>query len=182
MSHVRRIKSERVASFRFFDVLRHEMVDADGAVRDAFTFECPDWVSVVPVTNDGRFVFVRQYRHGIDQTTLEVPGGIIENGQLPADAAVRELREETGYGDGTLVALGMTHPNPALQNNSHHMFLARDVRRLGEPEFDVGEHCEVVLLSEHEVRVLAAEGKITHALVLLALARAFEVLHPEAAR
>src|SRR4051794_32001202 len=139
MSHVRRIKSERVGSFRFFHVLRHEMVDADGAVRDSFTFECPDWVSVVPVTSDARFVFVRQYRHGIDQPTLEVPGGIIENGQQPAEAAVRELREETGYGDGKLVWLGTTHANPALQNNSHHMFLLRDVRRLGEPEFDVGE-------------------------------------------
>lgn len=177
MSHVRRNRSERVGSFGFFAVLRHEMVDAEGRpMRDAFTFECPDWVSVVAVTNDRHFVFVRQYRHGIDQTTLEVPGGIIEEGQHPSEAAVRELREETGYGDGTLVALGSTHPNPALQNNLHHMFLLRDVRRLGEPEFDIGEYCELVVLSESEVRAHIREGKITHALVLLALARAFEVL------
>jgi len=174
----RRNRTETVGRFHVFDVLRHEMLDRDGQrMRDAFTFVCRDWVSIVPVTEEGTFVLVRQYRHGIDAPTLEVPGGIIDEGQDPAGAAMRELREETGYGEGTLVSLGATHPNPALQNNLHHMFLARGVRRLGEPEFDVGEYCEVVVLTEREVRAHVEEGAITHALVLLALSRALVVLH-----
>jgi 8-oxo-dGTP pyrophosphatase MutT (NUDIX family) len=159
------------------------MIDRDGRpMRDAYTFACPDWVSVVPVTEEGSFVLVRQYRHGIDAPTLEVPGGIIEKGQDPADAAGRELREETGYGGGTLVSLGASLPNPALQNNWHHMFLARGVRRLGDPEFDVGEFCEVIVVPETEIRARIRTGEINHALVLLALARAFEVLAESGSR
>jgi len=178
----RRNRTETVGKFHVFDVLRHEMQDQDGRrMRDAFTFACRDWVSIVPVTEEGDFVFVRQYRHGIDAPTLEVPGGIIDEGQDPAGAAMRELREETGYGEGTLVSLGRAHPNPALQNNLHHMFLARGVRKLGEPEFDVGEYCDVVVLTQREVRAQVEGGEITHALVLLALSRAWEVLHEGAA-
>ncbi len=177
MHTVRRHKTEKVGSFRVFDVLRHEIVDGEGKpVGDAFTFDCPDWVSVVPVTEGGEFVLVRQYRHGIDGPTLEIPGGIVDEGQDPPSAALRELREETGYGGGTLVSLGSTRANPALQSNSYHMFLAQGVRLLGPTEFDEGEHCELVLLSKAELRGYIENGDISHALVLLALARAFEVL------
>ena len=177
MSSFRRNKTERVGRYHVFDVLRHEMLDREGRpMREAFTFACPDSACVVPVTDDGNFVLVRQYRHGIDAPTLEVPGGIVDEGQDPVGAAIRELREETGYGGGTLVSLGSTLPNPAMQNNWHHMFLARGVRRLGEPEFDVGEYCELVVMPEREIRACVRSGDINHALVLLALARAFDVL------
>jgi ADP-ribose pyrophosphatase len=177
MSIFRRQKTERVGAYRVFDVLRHEMVDGEGRpLRDAFTFVCRDWVSVVPVTTEGDFVLVRQYRHGIDAPTIEIPGGIMDEGQEPAGAAARELREETGYGGGTVVSLGATQPNPALQNNWYHMFLARDVRLLGETEFDAGEYCELVVASRQELDAWIREGKITHSLTLLALARAFDEL------
>jgi 8-oxo-dGTP pyrophosphatase MutT (NUDIX family) len=183
MASFRRNKTELVGNFHVFDLLRHEMIDQDGRpMREAYTFACPDWVSVVPVTDEGSFVLVRQYRHGIDAPTLEVPGGIIEEGQDPADAAVRELREETGYGGGTLISLGASLPNPALQNNWHHMFLARGVRRLGDPEFDVGEYCEVIMVPGSEIRTRIRTGDVNHALVLLALARAFEVLSESGSR
>src|SRR5689334_5360157 len=105
----RRLKTERVASYRIFDVLRHETIDGQGRpLREAFTFDFPDWAGVVPVTADGQFVLVRQYRHGIDGPTLEIPGGIVEEGHDPPTSAMRELREETGYGGGTLVSLGAT--------------------------------------------------------------------------
>jgi len=178
MPEYRRQKTERVGSFRIFDVLRHEATFGEGGrVVEAFTFSCPDWVSVVPVTDDGKFVLVRQYRHGVDGPTLEIPGGLIDAGQEPPDAAVRELREETGYGGGTLVPLGTTRANPAIQSNWYHMFLAKDVRLVGSTEFDPGEHCELVVLSQSELRAEIQSGGISHALVLLALARAFEALY-----
>jgi 8-oxo-dGTP pyrophosphatase MutT (NUDIX family) len=177
MAKFRRVGSERVGEFRVFDLHRHATVDEQGRPgRDAYSFTCPDWVSVVPVTREGQFVLVRQYRYGVDAPTIEVPGGIIDAGEEPAVAAMRELREEAGYGGGTLVPLGVTHPNPVLQSNRHHMFLARGVESLGEPEFDAEEHCELVVLSADEVRAHVRDAKITHALVLLSLARAFDVL------
>jgi ADP-ribose pyrophosphatase len=180
MSGFTRNKTERVGAFPFFELWKHELTGFDGRPgRDAYTFVCPDWVSVVPVTAEGEFVLVRQYRYGIDASSLEVPGGMIDAGEQPAVAAMRELREETGYGGGTLVSLGSSHPNPVLQDNLHHMFLLRDARALGDPEFDEGEHCEVVLVDQTTLRNYARDGTISHALVLLSLARAFEALPPQ---
>ena len=177
MSRIHRKTSECVGDYRIFSLHRHELVDAEGRhLHHAFTLAMRDWVSIVPVTSDGKFVFVRQYRSGIDAPTLEVPGGLIDEGQTPADAALRELREETGYGGGRLARLGVNRPNPALQDNWHHMFLLVSAERLVDPHFDHGEHCEVVLLSRQEIRNCIRNGDITHALVLLALARAFDVL------
>src|SRR5262249_52666278 len=118
MERFSRSETERVASFRFFSLLKHKMVDGRGRpAREAYTFACPDWVSIAPVAESGQFVLVRQYRHGIDAMSLEFPGGIIEAGEDPAAAARRELGEETGYGDGSLISLGSCHPNPVLQDN-----------------------------------------------------------------
>jgi 8-oxo-dGTP pyrophosphatase MutT (NUDIX family) len=177
MAKVRRVGSERVAEFRVFDVHRHASVDEAGRPgRDAFTFTCPDWCSVVPVTAVGQVLLVRQYRYGIDAPTLETPGGLVDPGEDPDVSAARELREETGFGGGTLVSLGKVFPNPVLQNNRLHMFLALGVEKQGEPEFDPQEHCELVVVSRDEVEWLIEEGEISHALVLLSLARAFALL------
>jgi ADP-ribose pyrophosphatase len=175
-----RSKTERVGTFPFFDILKHEVVDVEThATRDAYTFACPDWVSVVALTTEGQFVFVRQYRYGIDAPSLEVAGGMIDPGEPPDVAAVRELREETGYGGGLLTSLGATYPNPVLQDNRHFMYLLRDARVVGDPELDEGEHCDVVLLEPATLRTFTRDGTIAHALVLLTLARAFDALSSE---
>ena len=173
----RRKATEIAGSFRVFDVLRHDMVDDLGRSQGhAFTFTCPDWVSVVPVTEAGEFVLVRQYRHGIDEFTLETPGGVVDHGELPDVAARRELREETGYDVGELTSLGFAHPNPPLQDNRFFMYLGTGAKLVGATQFDANEACEVVLMSAEQVRAGVEGGAITHALVLLALERALGVL------
>jgi ADP-ribose diphosphatase len=175
----RRNRTDTVGRFGVFDVLRHRMTDGTGrSLRDVFTFACPDWVSIVPVTDAGQIVLVRQYRHGIDGETLEIPGGVIDAGEAPEAAALRELKEETGYEVTEIESLGFAHPNPPLQNNRHFMFLARGARAGGSPRFDPDEYCEVVLAPIAAVRRFATDGTMTHALVLLAMHRAFEVLEP----
>ena len=90
---------------------------------------CPQWVNVIPFTEDGQVILIRQYRAGTHEVTLEIPGGMIDAGEDPADAAARELAEETGYVAGSLEPLGVVQPNPAIQDNRCYTFLARDAER-----------------------------------------------------
>lgn len=137
-------------------------------MRDFYVVTAPDWINVIPVTDDDRVILVRQYRFGVEGSTLEIPGGMCDDGEPPADAARRELREETGYEAGELELLGSVHPNPAIQNNRCHSFLAPGVRRAGAPDPDTDEAIEVVEVPLSEISGLIAGGKITHALVIAA--------------
>ena len=79
--------------------------------------DCPDWVNIIPLTDDGQVVLIRQFRHGTQSVTLEVPGGVVEADESPEAAAVRELAEETGYVPERVKSLGFVSPNPAIQGN-----------------------------------------------------------------
>ena len=176
LSTPRRKRSETVGRFGLFEVERHEM-DAEG--RDAhatFTIRCRDWVSVAAVTEHREFVLVRQHRHGVSAFTIECAGGIVDESEDPALAAVRELREETGYAAGSIEPLGVVHPNPALQDNRCFMYLARDAKLAGEIHNDAFEETEPVLLSRAELMRSLAHGEITHALAVLCLERALAKL------
>jgi 8-oxo-dGTP pyrophosphatase MutT (NUDIX family) len=159
-----------VADCRVFRVERvRRRSGRTGLAHDYFHLAAGAWVNVVPVTADGRLVLVRQERHGICAPSLEVPGGLVDPGEDPAGAALRELREETGYRGERAIPLGWVHPNPALQDNRCHCFLAPDVVFDGPPRPDDHEELEVVTVPLCEARDLVRRGEITHALVLCAL-------------
>jgi ADP-ribose pyrophosphatase len=163
----RRERSEQVADCRVFNVRRDYSADPrDGRVHDFYVIEAPDWINVIPLTDDGRVVLIEQYRHGTGEVSLEIPGGMVDAGESPADAAARELLEETGYEAGEVAPLGKTRPNPAIQNNWIHTFLARGVRYRREPENAGTEQTVVRLFPLDRIPSLIAEGKITHSLVV----------------
>ncbi len=165
--------STPVADHRIFAVRRDRAVSPRTGEEHAFiVLETPDWVNVVPVTRDGDAVLVRQYRHGLRQLTLEIPGGMVDaDDRDPAESVRRELLEETGYAPDELVPLGWVHPQPAFQTNRCHTYLALGCRRVAEPSPDAGEDLEVVLVPVDELQDRVAGGEITHGLVLAALYR-----------
>lgn len=123
---------------------------------------------MIPLTPDRRVLLIRQFRYGIDGFTVEIPGGMCDPGEAPMETARRELREETGYESAEWVELGWVYPNPAVQTNRCYTFLARDVRRVGEPKPDPSEAFEQLQVPLDEIPRMIGSGEINHALVVAA--------------
>jgi ADP-ribose pyrophosphatase len=154
---------------RLFRVLERKSRSAlTGQTHSFFVLSTQHWVNVVALTPDGKVVLIRQFRHGSGKLTLEIPGGAVDPGEEPLAAAVRELREETGYTAAEWRHLGTVEPNPAIQENLCHTFVALDAVPAGGQEMDATEEIEVVTAKLEEVPEKIASGEICHALVVSA--------------
>ena len=140
-----------------------------GERHSFFRIDSADWVNVVPVTPAGEIVMVRQYRHGLRDVTLEIPGGMVDPGETPQGAAARELLEETGYRAARLEAIGSVNPNPALFGNRLFAFAAHGCERVAEVANEGTEETLVELVEPQALRRLLREGRIDHGLVMAAL-------------
>lgn len=164
------LSTESVYDCRVFTLLQRQSRSPHSqSVHDVYVLEAPDWVNIIPLTPEREVVMVRQYRHGIAGVTLEVPAGMMDASDPgPMVAARREMVEETGYDSDVIEPLGFTHPNPALQDNRCHTFLARDVVRRTVPRNDSMEHTEPILVPLAHIPDLIRTGEITHALAIVA--------------
>lgn len=164
---------ETVFRSRVFEITKKHSTEASGEANprsgEFYVMETPDWVNVVALTKDGALVLVEQWRHGVKRTTLEIPGGMVDPGEGPAEAAKRELVEETGFVSDDWEPLGVIDPNPAIQSTRCYTYLAREAWRAEAPRFDEHERCRLVLVPYSDVSRLVASGRISHALVVVAL-------------
>lgn len=155
---------------RIFDVdavrYRHPKRETE---RDFVVIRPPDWVNVLALTPHDHLVLVRQFRYGIDEFSLEIPGGVMDGDEDPVTAGLRELREETGYTGAPVKLLGSVHPNPAIQSNRAHFVLVEGAVKSHELEWDADEEIHVTIEPVEQVLALARNGGITHSLVLNAL-------------
>lgn len=122
----KRERSQDLIDCRIFKIRQDDSVNDRGVSASFFVIENPDWVNVIALTKERQVLLIEQYRHGTEEVTIEIPGGMVDKGEDPGTAALRELVEETGYTPNTLIALGRSRPNPAIQNNWLYHFLAVD--------------------------------------------------------
>ena len=169
------LHSEYLARKPWFTVRHESLALPDGrTISDYYVFEYPEWVNITAIDREGRFVMIDQYRHGLGETSYEIPAGVVEPSDASLlDAARRELREETGYGGGEWRLLTSISANPATQNNLTHCFLATGVERIGEQQLDATEDIRVHLFSRDEVRELLRTDHIRQALMAAPLWRYF---------
>ena len=139
--------------------------------------EYTDWVNMVAVTEEGQVLLVRQYRHALGEITLEVPAGSPEPGETMAEAAKRELAEETGYtSPNEPVLLGKYATNPARNNNYIWYFLFTGCRKTGATHFDANEELELETASFAEIEKMISSGEIYQQSTVLAIERARRTL------
>jgi 8-oxo-dGTP pyrophosphatase MutT (NUDIX family) len=163
------IQSKFNQSFHVFSIRTDTAISPrTGLQHDFYVIESNDWINIIPITDDNQVVMVKQYRHGSKDITLEIPGGLVDPGDTPEQAALRELFEETGYQAEKLIKIGEVNPNPALFNNRCYTFLASGLKKIGDPKPDQTEDIEVILIPLSEVPKLILKGKIDHAIVISA--------------
>ncbi len=158
-----------IDSFRIFDVSmvkrRHDLMNKES---EFVVINSPDWVNIIPITKTGEIVLVRQYRHGSDSITLEIPGGMVDRDEDHAAAAARECIEETGYEGRELEYIGETMPNPAFMTNTCYSYHWKDCELKYPQKLDTHEDIEIVTYPFEKVKKLIMEKKIQNSLVLTA--------------
>ena len=161
------LESEEIADCRVFKVRKDlSKNESNGNTSSFFVVENPDWVNIVALTKNREVVLIEQFRHGTENVILEIPGGLIDEGEKPEIAARRELTEETGFEPQEMIYLGKSYPNPAIQSNTIYHYLALDCEKTGTENFDEHESISTKLFPIEEVPRLVEEGKITHALAV----------------
>jgi ADP-ribose pyrophosphatase len=164
-------KERTVVDSPFMSVIERDCRSSeDSRPHRFYILKSRDWCNIIPITESGNIVLVRQFRIGLGRHTLEIPGGVVdlEDGD-PSVTAVRELEEETGYvplPGVKVVSLGWNHPNPAIQNNRCFSYAIGPVRKQREQKLDYGEMIEIVERPLTDVPRIIENGEITHALML----------------
>lgn len=166
----RLVAQDHLQHCKVFDVHRATMASPrTGEHHPFYRIESPPWVNVVALTPDDALVMVRQFRQGSRDVTLEIPGGIVDPGESPAEAGARELLEETGYRAARLESLGSINPNPAIFGNRVFMQVATGCEPVAEIRNGATEETMVELLPLDALGDTVRAGGIDHALVVAAL-------------
>lgn len=171
-----------------WDILETELVYADHlkvykqkitgpkGTKNYHTLKSKDWCNVIAITHDREVLIAKQRRVGNWQDSYEFPGGTVDEGESPLTAAVRELREETGYApvykNGTfpaVVQLGSVYPNPALLNNQAHTFLVIGADKVGPPQLDEYEDVKAELWTRQALDKAIRSGEFNHSIMLNAM-------------
>lgn len=161
-----RVEVLRAHIFRYLKVKRQSPTTKK--IGDFDIVQCLNWVNIIAITPENKIVLIKQYRHGSNHITTEIPGGAVHLGEDSLLAAKRELEEETGYTSTNWRSLGKMDVNPAFMTNSCEIFLAQDARKTHAQNLDPFEEIEVFLEDKEDIDLLIKKGEITHSLIIAA--------------
>jgi ADP-ribose pyrophosphatase len=159
------LSSEYLCRHVYFTARKDKCETPDGKIIDEyFVVELPTTVCAVAVTEEGKVLMVRQYRHPIRETILEIPGGFIDKNETAEQAVKRELKEETGYEFSSIINVGKIAANPGVLDNFTFLFLAQGGVKTSTQKLDKNEELEVEEISLEKLKTLFLENKIEQSL------------------
>lgn len=163
-------QSESLCPTRVFDLRKRHCASPTSPTKqgDYVFLDCADWVNVVALTDSDTVIMIEQFRAGLNAVTLELVGGMVDEGETPTAAAIRELAEESGYAGGDAKIIGRVSANPAIQNNWVHTVLITGCSRKGLQALDSNEEIGVREVALRDVPSLIGNGTIHHSLVVAA--------------
>lgn len=159
-----KVLSSRYLTRAWWMSIREDTVRTpSGQTLDAYhVLEVPDWVCVLAITKAQKVVLVRQYRHGIGESNLELPAGAVDGDELTLNAAKRELAEETGYTADHWKFVASLHQDPSRQTNKAHVFVATGATFVQPPQLDPAESISVELIDCRLLKGMVDSAEIRH--------------------
>lgn len=173
------LESKKIFSSGLFQLKSDRCELPDGRIMPRyFVMDFPDWVNVIPLTPEKEVILVKQYRHASGRIHLEIPGGSMDPrlAESTLEGARREMLEETGYDSEKLVKVSSQYPNPALQSNQMHTYVAYDCKKIQEQNLDEFEDLELYFCSLSKLEEHLRNGDIDHSLMMASISMAFNYL------
>ena len=170
------LSSEYLFNDLWFKVRKDKCITPQGKIVDPYyVYEFPTWVTAVALTEDGKVVLEKQYRHALGETCIEIPGGCVDDTDSSLEEAIkRELLEETGYSFSSYDYLGKISANPSTNSNLMHMFLAKGGKKIASQDLDHNEEIEIDLVSIDELKQMLRENKIVQSMHVTCIMYALE--------
>lgn len=173
----KRIHTRKAYESKIFELEFRDYEDKEGTVhKDLAVLNSNDAANVIAITPNQKIILVNQFRFGIDDTTIEIPGGLVETGEDPLMAVQRELTEETGYTAQGFRSLGKVYSNPVFQTNFIHHFIAFDAVQTEEQSLDPAEDIDILTMDISEVLKRLQSGYFMHPHTVTAFNLALPIL------
>ena len=173
----KKLSSEYISKHKYFTARKDVCEMPNGTiVPEYYVVEMPESVCAMALTEGNEVILVKQYRHPIAQSILELPGGFVDKGETAETAIARELQEETGYQFSNFYYLGKTAANPGVLNNFTTLYLATGGKKVTEQQLDFNEEIEIKLFALQEVSAMLMNNEIIQAMHALCMFYGFNKL------